>query len=76
MTIRARALAHVGAAETSRAPLEPPAGCHPFDRVMWRCVVSSLETLAPLGVDGEQPLLDSYVDAHIRILETIAERRS
>jgi hypothetical protein len=74
MTIRERAWKHVGAAHRPRQMLDPPAHAHGVDAMMWNLVVGSLERLKRAHADGEHDLFDAYVDAHLRILEAIAER--
>ena len=74
MTIRERAWKHVGAANRPRSPWDPPPHAPAVDALMWNLIVGSLERLHRAHADGEHPLFESYVDAHVRILEAIAER--
>ena len=76
MTLRERARQHVGAANHPRQIFEPPRGAQAVDAMMWNLVVGSLERLHRAHADGEHALFEAYVDAHVRILEAIAERPS
>lgn len=76
MTLRERARSHIGAANRPRRLLDPPAGAQGIDAMMWNLVVGSLERLHRAHADGEHGLFEAYVEAHVRILEAIAEHPS
>lgn len=76
MTLRERARQHVGVANRPHRRFDPPVGAQGVDAMMWNLVVGSIERLHRAHADGEHPLFEAYIDAHVRILEAIAERPS
>ena len=78
--VRALALAHAGyLGEPERAAwlartTTPPT----FDAIggmLWRSTVESVERLRCLGIAGERPLIDAYLEAHVDVLLAIVERQ-
>ena len=78
--VRALALAHAGylgkperAAWLARTTTPPMVD--PGDGMLWRTTIGSLEELRCLGIVGEQPLIDAYLEAHVDVLLAIIERQ-
>jgi hypothetical protein len=61
----------LGEAGAHAMPQLAPAG-----QMLWHSTVESLRSLRCLGLDGEQALVDAYVEAHIDLLLAIIDSKS